>query len=110
MKITKSQLRKVIKEEISKVLEYVGPDYSPKIFGKESKKRDINAPKNTPQEALQGVAKFIEDSQYLNHAWTKKAEALADEGDDLTHKQVNALYSQASEHQAQEMQYEIFYS
>jgi len=109
MKITKSQLRKVIKEEISKVLEYVGPDYSPKIFDKESKKRDINAPKNTPQEALQNVAKFIKDSKYLNNAWSNKAQELAKDPD-LTHKKVNALYSQASEHQAQEMQYEFFYS
>ena len=108
MKITKTQLRQIIKEEVSRVLEYVGKDYSPQIFDKASKKRDINAPKNTPQEALQSVAKFIEDSRYLNHAWTKKAEALAAEPD-LTHKEVNALYGEASDHQAQEMEAEQWY-
>ena len=108
MKITKTQLRQIIKEEVSKVLEYVGPDYSPKLFDKASKKRDINAPTNTPQEALQNVAKFIKDSRYLNHAWTKKAEALAKEPD-LTHEEVNALYSQARDHIGQEMEYEQWY-
>ena len=108
MKITKSQLRKVIKEEISKVLDYVGPDYSPKIFDKESKKRDINAPKNTPQEALQNVAKFIKDSKYLNNAWSNKAKELAKDPD-LTHEKVNELYKRAYEHIQQEEQFEFFY-
>ena len=108
MKITKTQLRQIIKEEVSKVLEYVGPDYSPKIFDKESKKRDINAPKNTPQEALQDVAKFIENNQYLNYEWTRKAEALADK-EDLTHDQVKALYKRAFAHSQQEEEMERWY-
>ena len=108
MKITKTQLRQIIKEEVSKVLEYVGPDYSPKLFDKASKKRDINAPTNTPQEALQQVAKFIEDSRYLNNAWSNKAKELAKDPD-LTHEEVTALYTRAREHQAQEMDMEMFH-
>ena len=108
MKITKTQLRQIIKEEASKVLEYVGKDYSPKIFDKASRKRDSFAPKNTPQEALQDVAKYIKDSRYLNNHWSKMAQELAADSD-LTHEKVNALYNRAKDHIGQEMEAEQWY-
>ena len=106
MKITKTQLRQIIKEEVSRVLEYVGKDYSPKIFDKASKKRDINAPKNTPQEALEDVLDVIK-SNNMTPWWTEKYEQLAKEPG-LTHEDVKAFNRSVNSQNEQDNQMDMY--
>ena len=85
MKITKTQLRQIIKEEVSKVLNET----------------------RTPMEILKDTMKYIQDNKMTPY-WAKEAQKLASSAD-LTYEKVNDFNAEVKSQEGQDQEYDPYF-
>ena len=85
MKITKSQLRQIIKEEVSKVLNET----------------------RTPMEILKDTMKYIQDNKMTPY-WAERADEIASSAD-LTYEKVNDFNDEVKSQEGQDQEYDPYF-